>query len=316
MNPSTATATVAALRPLRRARVGAWLLVAGCVIGGDKYPRPRDLSPAWLVDRPRVLAVVAEPPEIRPGQRASFSAVVPTPGDTSTWVKIWLACPVDDGGIGFGCVTDFSALDLETATPEQLAELGFVGIEPGLPPAYVAPVDLLDGLDPEERAEGRYVNVQVTALPEAVVDDPDALAELDFNAIEAAYNRLVVSEAATPNHHPQFDRFLVDRLVVPVGVAVEVDAGQTYDLGVTLRDGAREQYQFINADGVVEERVEEPYVTWYTTDGEMLESYTLYPYLEASWTAPEAGGTTGTWYAVLRDRRGGQAVFEQAFVVR
>ncbi len=295
--------------------------LSSCVIGNDKYPRPRDLSPTWLVDRTRVLAVVAEPPEIAPGERATFQALLATPGaeapEDGGLSKLWLACPVDDEGNGFGCIVDFESLDLENATPQELADLGFIGFEPGLPPSYFAPPDLLDELTEEERLEGRYVNVQVTALPdELLTATTGAAPELDFNEVEVAYKRLVVSEALTPNHNPSILTFTVDRTLVAADTVVEVDAEQSYDLGVLLPDGSREAYLFVNSDGVEEQRVEEPYVAWYATGGEMLEEVTLYPYLEATWVAPAEPGAEGTWYAVLRDRRGGQAFWIQRYVVR
>ena len=298
------------------------LAVSGCVIGNEKYPRPRDLSPTWLVDRTRVLSVVAEPPEIRPGERATFAALVPTPDaeqpEDGGLSKLWLACPVDDEGNGFGCVVDFDSLDIEELDPAQLAELGFIGFEPGLPPSYVAPVDLLEPLEEEDRLEGSYVNVQLTALPDDLLaaTSPDDAPELDFNEVEVAYKRLVVSEAITPNRNPGIRTFSVDGVEVDVDTVVEVDPGQPYDLGVLLPDGAREAYVFVNSEGEEEQRIEEPYVAWYATGGEMTEEVTLYPFLEATWLAPEASGATGTWYAVLRDRRGGQAFWIQRYVVR
>lgn len=298
-------------------------LATSCVIGNDKYPRPRDLSPTWLVDRTRVLSVVAEPPEIRPGERATFSALLATPDadqpEDGGLSKLWLACPVDDAGNGFGCVVDFDSLDIEELGPEELAELGFIGFEPGLPPAYTAPADLLDDLDEEERVEGSYVNVQLTALPDELLAGTGTSSdapELDFNEVEVAYKRLVVSEAITPNRNPGIRTFTVDGVEVPPGAVIEVDAEQPYELGVRLPDGAREAYVFVNSDGEEEQRIEEPYVAWYSTGGEVAEEVTLYPYLDATWNAPAESGATGTWYAVLRDRRGGQAFWIQRYVVR
>jgi len=308
-----------------RASIGAFvavLMAQGCVIGSEKYPRPRDLNPTSLVDRTRVLSVVAEPPEMRPGERATFRALVATPGadtpEDGGLTKLWLACPVDDAGNGFGCVVDFDNLDIEELGPAELAELGFIGFEPGLPPAYTAPDDLLDGLEEEERLEGRYVNVQVTALPDELLETTGtgAAPALDFNEVEVAYKRLVVSEALTPNQNPSIRTFTVDRVEVGAETLVEVDAEQSYELGVLLPDGAREAYVFVNSDGEEEQRVEEPYVAWYATAGDMTEEVTLYPYLEATWVAPAESGETGTWYAVLRDRRGGQAFWVQRYIVR
>jgi hypothetical protein len=307
-------------RPIERAAVVVLplLLASSCVIGGDRYPRPRDLSPSWLVDRTRVLAVVAEPPEIRPGMTSRFSALIASPTDEEL-LKVWFACPVDDEGNGFGCFADLGSLDLENATAEDLFELGVVGFEPGLPPSYTAPGDFLESVPPEDRPEGRYVNVQVSALPESVTSgvDPDAteVPEVDFNEVEVAYKRLVVSEAPTPNHNPTIDTFMVDRIAVDADTVVVVEAEQSYDLGIRLPDGTREVYEFITSDGVVEERVEEPYASWYSTGGEVLEEVTLHPYLESTWTAPD-GPEEGTWYVVLRDRRGGMVWHVQRWAVR
>lgn len=243
------------------------LLLTGCVINSDKYPRPRDLAPSWLIDRTRVLAIAAEPPEAEPGDVVTFQALIGAPDEAELGV-VWLACPVDDEGTGFGCTTDFGTIDLTATDPEALAELGFIGFEPGLPPVYVVPDDLLDALEPEQRLEGSYVLIQATALPIELLEEP--LEEVDLDVVEIAYKRLVVSEAATPNHNPTIAAFNVDRLLAPEGAVVHVEAEQYYDLGLILPDGTRELYQFQLESGEVEERVEEPYATWFTTGGEML----------------------------------------------
>jgi hypothetical protein len=288
-------------------------LLAGCVINGDKYPRPRDLTPAWKVDKPRILAVVAEPPEARPGELVTFSALVGRPpGDEDLDYRVWLACPLDES-VGATCGTSLDGLDLEELDPEALAELGLIGFEPFLPPAYVVPTDALDALSPEDRLEGTYVLVQTTVLPPEAIEDPEV--QLDPATLEASYKRLVVSLAPTPNHNPGFVAFGVDGIRVPADGVVHVDRLQVYDLEVVLSAGSIETYTFVNSDGVEEERVEEPYVAWYATDGDMTEEVTLYPYLQATWVAPERSGTRGTWYAVARDRRGGMAFWTQSWVV-
>ena len=70
-----------------------------------------------------------------------------------------------------------------------------------------------------------------------------------------------------------------------------------------------------NTDGIAEDRIEEPYATWYSTEGGSIgELWTLYPHLETEWTAGSYG-QTGTWWAVIRDRRGGMAWIEQQWAV-
>ncbi len=292
-----------------------WLLLpllGGCVINSEKWPRPRDLAPAWLVDRPRLLALQAEPPEARPGDVVTFSALLAQPpGAEEDLVTVWLACPL---GEDVGCATDLGEVGT-TTDPYALADLGVIGFEPGLPPVYVVPLDLLDELSPEARIEGLQVLVQSTSLPAELLEDPEALEDLDFSVVEAGYKRLVVSEALTPNHNPRVGGYTVDGEVVPEGAVVHLDPGQVYEVGVQLPEDAVEDYVFVNSEGIEEQRVEEPYVAWFASGGDLLESVTLFPYLEASWTSPAAPGATGAWYAVLRDRRGGMAWKVQEWVV-
>lgn len=288
--------------------------LASCVIQSEKYTRPRDLSPGWLVDRTRVLGIRAEPPEVTPGQEATFQALIPDPegGDLSV---IWLACPLDpeDGGIGFGCELDFGAVDFETAPPEELEAIGFIGFEPFIQPAYTPDATLLEGLDLEARSEGVFVLIQVSALPPEVLEED--VEEVDFNAVEAGYKRLVVSEAATPNHNPALADFTVDGHVAPAGTVVKLDAGQDYELAIGLQDDGIEAYTFLNSSGVVEDRVEEPYAKWYSTGGTVNEEITLHPFMQSTWTAPEEE-EDGTWFTVVRDRRGGISWREVAWTTR
>ena len=291
-----------------------FILLTSCVIGQNKHPRPRDLSPSWLVDRPRVLAIQAEPPEVQPGEQAAFHAlVVGTPQDQTSMV-IWLACPpTTAGGIGFGCDIDLGDVDLENATIEEMMELGFIGFEPYLMPYYTPTEDLLDGLaEGRERNEGLHVLIQVSVLPQNM----EATEEIDFAEVEVAYKRLVVSESTTPNENPEIASFTVDGVPIPEGATVEVDTYQNYELSLILRDSAVAEYEYINRDGDVELRTEEPYIAWFSTGGTVNESVTLIPYFESTWESPREAGETGTWWAVLRDRRGGMSWSSRSWKVR
>ncbi|MCB9678901.1 MAG: hypothetical protein H6737_27615 [Alphaproteobacteria bacterium] len=278
------------------------LVLSGCVLNGNKYQRPRDLEQPWEVTKPRLLAVRAEPAEPRPGDTVVFEALLVDPNDEID-STLWIACPTDDNlDIAFGCIAD----------SEQI-----IGIEPFQAPVYTTPTDILDGLEGQDRLEGRYVLVQVTGLPPIDPNDPDIdFEDIDFNQVEAGYKRIVVSEATTPNQNPVLTGVLADGNAVLPGQVIEVDAGQRYDIGVTIDDRSIERYEFLNGDGQIENRIEEPYVTWYTTSGVMVEPATLYPFLEATWEAPDESGTEGTIWAVCRDRRGGQDWLEIPFRVR
>lgn len=287
------------------------LLTQACVIGGEGVPKPSDLTPRWLIESPLVIGMQAEPPEIRPGETALFSSLVALPDGSPERVNVWFACPVEGDGVGLGC--DIEADDDATSTDEtSFVDDNFIGVEPGLPPQYTAPVDLLDGLEDSDRLEGAYVLAQLTSM---LPDQFENVETLDPAEMLIAYKRLVVSEADTPNLNPVLGDFTVDGALALENEPVAVAPGALVELGVDIPDASIEEYSFLNSDGDIEERVEEPFVTWYSTGGTVGEDVTLYPFTQADWTSPDEPGASGRWYAVVRDRRGGMAWLVRDWVV-
>ncbi|MFT6142398.1 MAG: hypothetical protein ACJAV2_000257 [Myxococcota bacterium] len=289
---------------------GLCLLLPACVINADKYPRPRDLTPAWKTPSLRILAIQAEPPEIQPGEDATFTALFADP-EGEAGGTLWVACSPEET-TPFGCAIDLSILS-EDATPDDLADAGVIGFEPTFPPEWTAPQDALDSLDDQDRAEGLGFTVQATVLPP---DGADPDAEFDFATFESGYKRIIVSEAPTPNDNPIIESFSVDGVLIGPDDTAEVDAGQSYELGVVIPDTTIQTYEYINPDGVLEERIEEPFVSWYATEGSAMEATTLYPFTQSDWTAPDLQEEVGFWYAVVRDRRGGVSWIVRQWRVR
>ena len=259
-----------------------------------------ELSEGWQIDRLRVLAVAADPAEPRPGDTVTFRSLVVSPDPVAT--TIWFACLTSPDD--YGCDVDpelLEGLDPETLTPEDidaLYEAGFIGAEPYLPPTWVVPDTALDGLEAEERLEGLTALVNVSAVPEG-----DALTEED---LELAFKRVPVSEATTPNNNPRHLGIRVDGVDIPVDTTVSLDKGQPYEVELVYDTSSIEEYVFVNGDGVEETRVEEPYFTWFTTDGSFDRTFDLYPYTDVTFYAPDAPvADTGTLWVVVRDRRGG-----------
>lgn len=285
------------------------LALGGCPIGNDRQPKPRDLEPSWQINRLRVLAIRADPPEVAPGQQARFEALVVDP-DGEIGAVVWLACPPESsGGIGFGCALD-PDLDFTNASFEELEDAGVIGFEPTLPPRYAPPITALEDVDEDEARNGIYALIQIVVIPQDVLDDGfGAGGDLDFNRLRVAYKRLRVSTKDVRNANPEILRWRIDDIPVPDEAVVEVDPDERYDVGVFLTEGSVEVYEHINRDGQREERQEQPFVTWYTDGGTMEETVTLWPFLDATWRAPSADAevTEGTWWAVIRDRRGGMS---------
>ena len=285
-------------------------LLTGCVINGDKYDRPRDLSAESFVDRTRILAIRAEPPELSPGEQADISALLIDPNDEIE-NTLWVACSEEDA-TSFGCAIDFTGIDFTSSSPEELEEAGVIGFEPFLSPQFTAPEDALENLPEAERAEGTSSLVQAFAFPTM-----DGVSEsFDFNTIESAFKRIVISEAATPNNNPIIETWTIDGIPVSTSEPVRVAPGASIEVGIVLDEATIESYTYLNSEGDIEQRTEEPYARWYTSGGSIDEEVTLYPYLDASVRTPETVGTEGTWWTVVRDRRGGIAWVSQEFIVQ
>lgn len=270
------------------------------------------LAQSWQLDRLRVLAVAAEPAEPRPGDTVSFTSLVYAPEGVTLAGTVWFAC-LPTSADEFGCTLDPALLealqvDPSTLSPEALAALiaeaqaaGLIGFEPGFAPRWSVPADALDALPPAAQAEGLSAIVNVTALPD-LGDGATPTAE----DVEAAYKRVPVSLAPTPNQNPRLDSIAVEPAVEATAGVLRVEPGATYVLTPVFPDEAIEDYTFRNEDGLDETRTEEPYFTWYAEGGIFDQPFSLHPTSEVEWTAPGAG-FEGWVLAVMRDRRGGMA---------
>ncbi len=293
-----------------------WILLLPLLLGCGANP----LAQSWQLDRLRILAVKGEPAEPRPGETVVFDSLLYLPEGQTLNLLTWFACLPEDSN-SFGCTTDpsvteeLAGLDPKTlseeelaALREQLAEAGLIGAEPWLPPSWTVPADALDGLSEEERNEGVSALVSVTAIPERAVSASD---------LELAFKRIPVSEALTPNHNPVITGFRVDGEEVGPEAVIQLGWGETPTIEVLLAEDAIETYLFLTEEGEEEERLEEPYVSWFAEAGEFDQPYALYPYLDIEWTAPAARLSSLRWpvpreplrevrlSAVVRDRRGG-----------
>lgn len=276
---------------------------------GEPLPSPRELDQSWLVNKPRILAARAEPAEPQPGDTVTFEALFPDPTGEITTI-LWIACPpTDDLGAVIACMP---AADAPSTTKEEGATNGalVIGIQPQFDPIYEVPLDILE--QTEDKNEGEIITIEIIGMPDIDME-MDTGAQFDLNLFKVATKGLVVSEAVTPNNNPVVADFFVNGASVD-GKTAQVQVGATITLEAKLQDDSVESYQYINSDGITEERTEEPYGLWYTTSGSIQGDTAIFPNLATSWTAPDTP-TSGTWWFVIRDRRGGMAWWAQAFEV-
>lgn len=268
-----------------------WPLMTGCL--------SIELTQSWQLDRLRVLAVQAEPAEPQPGDVVTFSSLLYVPPELSLEGVVWFACLPEDA-TDFGCTLDVDVTDIDTDNPEDidvdaLIEAGFIGFQPFLQPTWVAPADALDGLDERQTQEGVSALINVSAVP------VDAESEDD---LELSYKRVPISLSPTPNNNPVISEVQIDGTTLAADEVFLTSVGRTHTLDAILREDTLEDYRFTTSEGVEEERVEEPYFTWYVEAGDVDQAFSLYPFSDIEWTAPNEA-FEGIIAVVVRDRRGG-----------
>ena len=257
-----------------------------------------ELSQNWQLDRTRILAAQAEPPEAKPGETVQFRSLVFSPETIES--VVWFAC-LPDSATSFGCTIDpslFSALQ-EDAEPDiqALIEAGFAGAEPQFTPNWMVPDHALEGLSEAEKHDGLSAFVTMSAIPENATADSD---------IEVAYKRFPISTSDTPNHNPIIRNLSIDDVEYEPEEIFIATAGQTYTIMPNFDEAHIESYLFLNRDGEFETRIEEPYFSWFTEGGEFDQPISLHPYSQVEWTAPSSS-FSGRIFSIMRDRRGGIA---------
>ncbi len=266
----------------------------------------RDVAQQWQIDRMRILAVqtsvldengaLTPRAEPQPGETVRMASLTVHPDIESPHI-LWTGCLQDDSDL-FGCIPD--------------DEEGFLGIEPFMPPSMVVPESVLEGLTENEKAEGRSYQFTLIAVPDIEELDESLSPDSFTNDEEIATKHMPVYLSETPNNNPFIEQILIERVPITTGATVTVVPGQTYFFEPVLAFGP-EEYIFINSSGEQIERVEEPYFSWYTTEGSF-----DFPFsdtennLGVNWTAPlEPERSEAKIWIVVRDQRGGMGWAEQ-----
>ncbi|MCK9464175.1 MAG: hypothetical protein M0R80_31530 [Proteobacteria bacterium] len=305
------------------------LLVAAAVAAGCG----KEFAPFNELDKLRVLAVRAEPPEIAPGEAAAIDALVFEPdGDEVAYSWSW--CPFTLGALdGYECAV----------TEQELAE-AIEAVAPGAG-SFVPSFDLGDG--PSAAFANLVPPAALDALCEAIASD-SAPAFVD---LPECGDRLVVTirldvaaggETATavkelpllfeapaePNANPAIGEIFAapaadgaDPLVAGAPLEFEpqsaLRAETLYDLGADVEDAASQLFTpaATDDDPDPEPRRETLFMTWFVTGGETDSMRTGFIEDDADmddlvhngWRTPELveSGGEAQLFLVLQDERGG-----------
>jgi hypothetical protein len=260
-----------------------------------------------IVDEPRVLAVIAEPAEAKPGEMVAYSIVTASPEGPLVSPPRWSYCtapkpPTEDNAVPADCVTGDQLIDLGSS-PTVTGTLpmdGCLDYGPDTPPGGFRPRSA-DGTG------GYYQPIRA---------DVDSLVSFGLsritcklpNAPAEASQRYLLEYVANAN--PTLDPIVLDR--VPANTDVELVATWPAD--------AAETYLYFDpVDQVLLDRRESMRVSWFATGGSLPVDSTLVgendPATAAStiWRTP-GPGTAFVWI-VLRDSRGGIATRQLQLVV-
>jgi hypothetical protein len=285
----------------RLAVIMSLLLLAGCSGEMDKQSE---------VEKLRILAVSADPPEIRPGEGATFRALWADPGGKGREVDIaWMACagPLEAGAM------------CEPAMPpvvKPASEGGDTFVIPSTPD------DILDALPPD--IASLDLTVLLVACAGGHIPEPETWSSLggwDADVLceggegIAAMKTVTISRSDTPNHNPEIEKLVLN------GKALEpVDDGGVAAVECTTDDGCpdaevqafltKESFETYQAQGLhgTETMSDQLYVSWFVVGGEADKTRTGAgdpgDPLEMTWSLPDEGGDL-TLYVVAHDTRGG-----------
>jgi hypothetical protein len=286
-------------------------LFLACLLGAAGCIDLDDFPSESIVTGPRVLAVVAEPPEVTPGNSLSVSTLVVDADEVEIEYRI---CGTFDGPFGGA---QFGERDEEDCGERALLR--------GSGPTWVVPADALaafwSNADLIEAVLGGTLSVETIDVIRNSVGIP-LLIEITIQADGKelrAVKRVLLSENPEPHANPPPPAFDYGKLAV-IG-----DLNETWnctsakpliakpnariELAPAVTDGTEswvEPYRVINARGEIEEREEREFYSWFATGGDFESHLTRAPLRNQVWTAPGTPGGHRLWL-VVRDGHGGES---------
>jgi hypothetical protein len=254
-------------------------------------------SPEWLVDRPRLLAVEASPPESKPGDQVGFRVLAVGPeGELDRSTATWSLCDsplplTESGAVASACLGKLALLAQGGAasiatSPDACSRFGPVGApevqrarEPDATGGYYQPIRVQLG-------DSLAFALQRLRCP---------LAQASFQ-VSQEFERRYQS-----NQNPGITSFSAS---APLA---SIPAGALIDLSVAWDESSIEIFPVLDAASLqLSDQREAMSVSWFATGGELASARTGAAFTMATnrWRAPAEPGTVYLW-AILRDSRGG-----------
>lgn len=283
-------------------------LVTACAPELDDRP--------YLIERERLLAVIAEPPELRQRAEVRLTPVVAARRRNARAPAYHFCAapppPADPRAISSACLEDAS---LPLGNDGESAQ----GMLPADACAHFGPDPVGSDFRPRDAdaTGGFYQPLVIDGFGERAVAQLRILCPLPDVPVELSR---AYSEGYQANNNPhglELERELDGRWQA-LGA---LTAGERVSLRVSWEPAARERYVSLAPDaGSLVERLEALRINWFATGGALAEAVTSVDEAEplaASpniFVAPERPGSVELW-AVVHDSRGGTAVTRRALTI-
>lgn len=260
-----------------------------------------ETSPDTLIDELRVVASVATPPEVKPGEPFTFSSYAANPDDGSAQALTWVCTNLGEGCLeAQGGALSLNVTQLDGLAPQWERTLSASPIlQPVLAEAETLTATqlwtvictpntcpIIDEVDGEDG-----MNAWPEGLANQLANPLDWVTDLPMEGVSVAYQLLTTSLSDQPHENPTID--------ADPNNPTELDLGSTFELTFTVDGDFTEQaqlYAYASAGGFMT----------LNTFVEAGETVTI------EGTAPEKGDSLRIW-AVIVDGYGGVAVFTSVF---
>lgn len=280
-----------------------WIALAACNSALDQR--------LAIVKEPRVLAIVSDPAEAKPGAAVSYSALVASPAGPVTAPPSWALCtapkpPTEDNAVSVECLGDAAqvALGAGTTVSATIPDDACLEFGPDVPGMGFRPRD-------PDATGGFYQPVRADA---AGADLAFGFTRITCNLAnapaQAAHDYLTMYVAnANPSLAPLA---LSPQLGVDPDGTIVVAAHAEIALTASWPAGAAESYLFFDpAAQVLVTRREAMHLAWYATSGDLPVDASAVAEADRSATVSttwHTGAAGPAWlWLVLRDSRGGLA---------
>lgn len=312
-----------------------WGFVVGLIVCAGCAERP--LEPRHKVSGPRVLAMIAEPPEIRPGQRTTVRLI--TGGMTVTPEYTWYVCARAESTATFVAQSTFGQAEPNDGCFGDAGANTIRLPDTGPSATITTPANLLQQIVALQAVYGSNISAQrllaiartaglpITVAVEIRHNDPGTDGGAPRSTVLRALKRVVVIDRDDRNSNPPPPDFRVgvdrdggagipmryvrgpdgDERCEPADNAgpLAVRPGTTLELAPAPTEAPWLQpYTVLDTYGQPSQQVETAFYSFYSTGGAYYDDRTRIPTRNTKWEAPQRLGPISHWL-VVRDGRGG-----------